>query len=573
MTTQPAHFVVSTVKVLSIIILVFYSTVVFTQQGDSILLKQVFTTPRLRTEFAQFLDNVLRQFSSKQFFTLFNKLQHQKPLETDQYIYSEIVHNIHTIQPRVPLYYQLKSLAHQKKILSQQAQHLLKGKKNINGYLEIGTPGTYYTSIQQFLRRDSMLYILNDKKRLSDITQSDPRIIVYQRFVPLHSYAKIEESDIPSNSIDLIVCFIGLHHVPQEQLADFVSSLNRILRPGGILLLREHDAQDVHVKSIIHAAHSIYNAAITKETVQVECTEYRNFQPLSYWIQLCQSHGFSIGPDRLVQNGDPTLNTMFICTKIAHLPEDHISQVLREVHEQPNYMRDITQTYLSAPEWFNVDVAKEYGTFIEHTPFYEFPYFSTIQTYWHIFLKSWKAAAARKGNLHVLKSPYTLMNLFVGATMTVEHGTKGIISLPIRWMYSGEEPRTIQLLVQDSDNSLTSLDPHITILKQYPTSNATLIEVPRYKAFLHILYKLAQAGISCVEIAGQKEIQVKIRITLHEYTTSFQVPEGCTKEYEWCLPTQPNYKYMALTVPVPILTNSIAQLHAQKVEILYVHDY
>lgn len=111
------------------------------------------------------------------------------------------------------------------------------------------------------------------------------------------------------------------------------------------------------------------------------------------------------------------------------------------------YQRDPMQTYLTTPEWFSVDVAQEYAQFINHTPFYEYPYFENIEKYWNVFGKSWQQAAQESGNLKVLASPYTAMNLFIGIMMTVEYGAKGLVSLPMKWAYSGQEAGNIQLLV------------------------------------------------------------------------------------------------------------------------------
>jgi SAM-dependent methyltransferase len=46
---------------------------------------------------------------------------------------------------------------------------------------------------------------------------------------------------LDDNRVDLITCFVTLHHVPDLRpiLAEFV----RILRPGGYLILREHDCK------------------------------------------------------------------------------------------------------------------------------------------------------------------------------------------------------------------------------------------------------------------------------------------------------------------------------------------
>ncbi len=46
---------------------------------------------------------------------------------------------------------------------------------------------------------------------------------------------------LDDSRVDLITCFVTLHHVPQ--LKPILSELVRILRPGGYLILREHDCK------------------------------------------------------------------------------------------------------------------------------------------------------------------------------------------------------------------------------------------------------------------------------------------------------------------------------------------
>ncbi|MER3127493.1 class I SAM-dependent methyltransferase, partial [Bacillus pumilus] len=45
------------------------------------------------------------------------------------------------------------------------------------------------------------------------------------------------ELPFPENSFDLITCFSALHHIPNVRLV--LSELTRVLKPGGIILIRE----------------------------------------------------------------------------------------------------------------------------------------------------------------------------------------------------------------------------------------------------------------------------------------------------------------------------------------------
>jgi SAM-dependent methyltransferase len=46
---------------------------------------------------------------------------------------------------------------------------------------------------------------------------------------------------IETASLDLVTCHIGLHHMAPEQLRPFLASVHRVLRPGGLFVVRDHD--------------------------------------------------------------------------------------------------------------------------------------------------------------------------------------------------------------------------------------------------------------------------------------------------------------------------------------------
>ncbi|KTC65658.1 Uncharacterised protein (plasmid) [Legionella adelaidensis] len=94
------------------------------------------------------------------------------------------------------------------------------------------------------------------------------------------------------------------------------------------------------------------------------------------------------------------------------------------------YKRPLFQTYLTALEWRNVEMAEEFGDFLgENKPFYMFPFFKQLLTFWKIFIKSY--AQARKEHTHkeIIFSEYMLMSLFIGINTSLEWGAKGLISL------------------------------------------------------------------------------------------------------------------------------------------------
>jgi SAM-dependent methyltransferase len=490
-----------------------------------------------------------------------------------------MIDNASAITPKLQFYYQIRALTHQKNILSGQICQLLSSTKKIDSIVEIGTPATYIASIKDRVEVNGKVYVIHDKKRSSDVVQSfrfNPfkKFLGYDEFVELNNYDPISEDIIPSNSVDVIICVIGLHHIPQEKLDPFITSIRRILKPNGQFILRDHNVINSDVESIVYAAHSVFNVIMNQDSLETELAEYRNFQALDYWIQLVERIGFKVSPERLVQQGDPTFNTMIKFTKIAQNQEEREIELHAALQKNPTYVRDSMQTYLTTPEWFNVDTAQEYGQFIEHTPFYEYPYLHDLQTYWKVFRNAWQQAAREKGHLAIATSPYTAMNLFIGIMMSVEYGAKGLISLPIKWVYSGEEPGVIQLLVKDQESELPIInDSRIKVIGTYESIGIKLIEIPRYKQFSDIVLKLAGTNVSIVEIAGNSTIQIKVRYMSDQQRSIYFDMEGCEKLYTWEMKSKPDTIYAALKVNIKNLKQIIKFCQKNGVEIIYIHDF
>lgn len=109
-----------------------------------------------------------------------------------------------------------------------------------------------------------------------------------------------------------------------------------------------------------------------------------------------------------------------------------LNQKLAE--QDKSYQRAQMQTYMTGPEWRNVDMADEFAQFVEtNKPFYQFPYFSQMFDFWKIVGNSVRAARSQNCSWReILLSDYFIMDLFIGSFTTIEYLTKGIFSLPFK---------------------------------------------------------------------------------------------------------------------------------------------
>lgn len=380
-----------------------------------------------RGQVRDFLNNVFMQLDEDNFFILVDSIL-KNPQLNDEQIYAILYSKIGQAKPNMisNLQHTLQSLKRLKNDLVDQTTHLI-GEKKINGYVEIGYPGRMMRPLKNRIEMQGSFYAITDKERLSDYIEAGfPR--PYDQFVPLNDYMPISENIIPTANVDLVCMYIGLHHAPKEKLDSFIASIIRILRPGGTFILMDHDAHTKELQNLVNVVHSIFNVATGVEP-EINNQEIRNFNSVQYWINLLQSHGLIYYThDPLIRSGDSTLNSLVRFDK--PLTESTQKMIAESLILDPEYNRPQIQTYLTAPEWQNVRAAQRYAAFVENEPAYRYPYFSEIIGFWKVYGRSWQAAQKQNSFSDVALSEYNLMNLFVGTTMTLEYGTKGLVAAP-----------------------------------------------------------------------------------------------------------------------------------------------
>ncbi|CAF3429515.1 unnamed protein product, partial [Rotaria sp. Silwood2] len=101
--------------------------------------------------------------------------------------------------------------------------------------VSIGDGGRCIKELCQILKiKDGRVYIVNERQRWIDIIERNSLFSI-GNFIP-NNFSNLTDVPIPSESIDLVVCYMGLHHLPQDQLDIFLKMIYRILRPNGLFL-------------------------------------------------------------------------------------------------------------------------------------------------------------------------------------------------------------------------------------------------------------------------------------------------------------------------------------------------
>eukprot|EP00756_Hemistasia_phaeocysticola_P008399 Hpha_TRINITY_DN14610_c2_g13::TRINITY_DN14610_c2_g13_i1::g.48367::m.48367 len=206
---------------------------------------------------------------------------------------------------------QMWQLRAQKKELSQETKSTVAragmlGK--LHSYLSIGDNGKMVLPLREALGMTGEVWVAHDRN-------SDELGAALERgsadglgkFVVI-DYNLCDNLDVPTGAADLITMNQGLHHLPPCQLPAFLSEVVRILRPGGLFIVREHDASP-ELMPMLDLAHSVFNA-MTGVPWEEEETEIRAFRSILEWRGVVEQSGLRDTMLYQVEKGDPTIDEM-----------------------------------------------------------------------------------------------------------------------------------------------------------------------------------------------------------------------------------------------------------------------
>jgi SAM-dependent methyltransferase len=221
-----------------------------------------------------------------------------------------------SVKPKLaPLTHAIPALATQKAEMLKQTLALLGGMKP-DGYLEIGTTGRYVGGLRKRAGLTGPVYLLHS------IAPTNSPVDVLERgglgkvgkFVRHTDDAPIASEDITDASLDLVTCYAGLHHLHPDAVAPFVASVHRVLRPGGLFVLRDHHVPDAAMERFVALVHTVFNMG-TGVDWDENAAEPRYFQPLDHWVRVIEAAGFDDNGARLLQANDPSENTLMAFRK------------------------------------------------------------------------------------------------------------------------------------------------------------------------------------------------------------------------------------------------------------------
>jgi len=374
--------------------------------------KTVYGDARSRDAFFRFLQNVYHLYPEASFHRLI--AEETAKGGSDEQIYRNIQARLNEIKPFLaPIRYALPSLAKQKEEMADQTRRLIDPSvKTIRGYVEVGTPGRYVKPLRQRFDIKGPVYLVHEKEPGFGPEDIFERGGLRKQGKYLSITEPIDSSKIPDESVDLVTVYIGLHHFPPKALDRFVKSMRRVLRPGGRLVIRDHDAKGPEMKAFVELAHDVYNAGLGMPWAE-NAKEYRKLTETGELTAYLAERGFQGGGKAVLQDNDPTLNTLLEFVKV---------EIPGEAPGAAKHHRKPEMTYLTVPEWYIVYSAREYADILERSRPSAFPYIAASIQYWQEYRRAANQTRARYGK----NKGAELMLWVIGVSFTAENIGKAV---------------------------------------------------------------------------------------------------------------------------------------------------
>jgi hypothetical protein len=285
--------------------------------GQTSNFRFIYQDPGLKQAFLLFLTNVYHLYPEIPFHQLIDEAVHAH--STDRQIYGQVQAQLGQIKPALAdVRFALPALAHQKDEMARETLAQLGPQPIIDGYMEIGTTGRYISSFKSRVKlRGDLVLINNIAPTYTPIDLVERgQLPKLGRFVSIHDYAPIAASDVADESLDVVANYIGFHHSPRAKRDGFVRSVIRKLRPGGRLILRDHDVNSEAMNRMVALAHDVFNMGLGIPWTANQ-KEVRNFTSIETMVGYLGGFGLHTvaahSPE--FQSGDPTHNGLMVFRK------------------------------------------------------------------------------------------------------------------------------------------------------------------------------------------------------------------------------------------------------------------
>ncbi len=155
-----------------------------------------------------------------------------------------------------------------------------------------GGNGNVLSSINNVINADKKQFICVESKDWIENYKYDNSNITY-------TFWNNNTIDILDESCDLVFCMVSLHHMTNETLTTVLNEINRILKKGGILMMKEHDCNSIGIHKMIMWEHHLYHlldCAYDNHNFDFDMyyvNSIYNFKSKKEWQSLMETHNFN----------------------------------------------------------------------------------------------------------------------------------------------------------------------------------------------------------------------------------------------------------------------------------------
>ncbi len=143
---------------------------------------------------------------------------------------------------------------------------------------------------------------------------------------------------------------------------------------------------------------------------------------------------------------------------------------------------------------YAIRVAEDYAAFLRQTPWYEYPFWTALRTYW-----------AETGTA----TPSLVRTIERRIALSLEWSVKAVYAKAMGLLAAASPAKlTIETIVGGMDRAALAAVRDVTIKAERP--EGIVVETPRYRAYTEFLERIAAAGGTVREIAGNDRIFVTV---------------------------------------------------------------
>lgn len=109
------------------------------------------------------------------------------------------------------------------------------------------------------------------------------------------------------NSFDLITCMMVLHHIPEDNLPKLIQEINRVMKPNGVLILREHDVSTSTSKKqtcLLNLMHDFYDYVWSDNPITHSEQWVAHYKSNQEWTTILKRSGFELRSTPNIFHGD-----------------------------------------------------------------------------------------------------------------------------------------------------------------------------------------------------------------------------------------------------------------------------